>query len=183
MFTNINSMTTPAMQGQSRQHGEHLILYDGVCGLCNRLNRFVLSHDKSAFFDFAALQSLVGRAVLRHFGKEPDDLNTFYLVSDYRGVSPKLLSKSHATLAVLEPLDPPWRWLAVLKVFPKVLLDSCYDLIARHRYGLFGQAGSCALPSSEYRHRFIDHGSQSEELLKFFSGEVLRSGNERDSRT
>ena len=163
-------MSVPTVREQSVRHGAHLVLYDGVCGLCNRLNQFVLAHDKSATFDFAALQSPLGQAILRHFGKEPDDLNTFYLVSNYHSASPKLLSRSSASLAVLENLGPPWRWLQVLKVLPQALLDWGYDLIARHRYGLFGQAESCILPASEYRHRFIDQDSRAEQLVHLFDG-------------
>lgn len=175
-------MAVPAVQEQSGQHGEHLILYDGVCGLCNRLNQFVLARDKGAIFDFAAIQSPLGRAILLHFGKEPDHLNTFYLVSNYRSSEARLLSRSGAALAVLENLGSPWRWLRVMKVLPQALPDWGYDLIARHRYGWFGQTESCILPASAVRHRFIDHDSRSEQLIQLFSGRVSPSETERDSR-
>lgn len=150
-----------ALPRQARIHlpGKHLILYDGVCGLCNRLNGFVLSRDGRALFDFASLQSAVGRSVPRQFGSSSKDLDTFYLVINYRGGSPKLLNKSRAVLAVLGNLDLPWRWFTVLKVLPRALLDAVYDLIARHRYRIFGRFESCVLPEPQYLNRWIDHRS------------------------
>ncbi len=140
----------------SNSPGEHLVLYDGVCGLCNRLNNFVLPRDTRAIFDFASLQSAVGRSALERFGRNPEDLNTFYLVTNYRSESPALLSKTSAALFVMKKLGDPWRWLGLLGVFPNALLDRAYDLTARYRYRLFGRCESCLMPSAEYRKRFID---------------------------
>ncbi len=133
-----------------------MVLYDGVCGLCNRLNNFVLPRDTRAVFDFASLQSAVGRSTLARFGRNPEDLNTFYLVTNYRSESPALLSKASAALFVMKKLGDPWRWLGLFGVFPSALLDRAYDLTARYRYWLFGRYESCLMPSAEYRKRFID---------------------------
>jgi predicted DCC family thiol-disulfide oxidoreductase YuxK len=63
--------------------GRHLLLYDGECGLCNRLNRFVLRRDRRDRFRFAALQGEVGRAWAARLGRDPDDLSTFLVVADF----------------------------------------------------------------------------------------------------
>lgn len=136
--------------------GQHLILYDGVCGLCDRLNQFVLPRDPGGLFDFASLQSETGRSIVRRFGRNPDDLDTFYVVADYRTGSPALLSKAYAGLFVMKMVGPPWSWLGALRLLPRALLDWGYDLTARHRYRLFGRYDSCLLPRPEYRDRFID---------------------------
>jgi predicted DCC family thiol-disulfide oxidoreductase YuxK len=136
--------------------GQHLILYDGVCALCNRLNQFVLPRDPGGLFDFASLQSETGRSIVRRFGRNPDDLDTFYVVADYRTGSPALLSKAYAGLFVMKMVGPPWSWLGALRLLPRALLDWGYDLTARHRYRLFGRYDSCLLPRPEYRDRFID---------------------------
>jgi predicted DCC family thiol-disulfide oxidoreductase YuxK len=149
-------MSVSAWQTSISPRGEHLVLYDGVCGLCNRLNNFVLPRDTRAVFDFASLQSAVGRSVLQRFGRNPEDLNTFYLVTNYRSESPALLSKAGAALFVMNKLGDPWRWFGLLGVFPSALLDRAYDLIARYRYRLFGRYERCLMPSAEYRKRFID---------------------------
>jgi predicted DCC family thiol-disulfide oxidoreductase YuxK len=149
-------MSASAWQTSISPGGEHLVLYDGVCGLCNLLNHFVLARDTRAVFDFAALQGAVGRSVLAGFGRNPEDLNTFYLVTNYRSESPALLSKASAALFVMKKLGAPWRWLGFFGVFPNALLDRAYDLIARYRYRLFGRYESCLVPIAEYRKRFID---------------------------
>jgi predicted DCC family thiol-disulfide oxidoreductase YuxK len=149
-------MSKSAWQTSISSEGEHLVLYDGVCGLCNRLNNFVLPRDNLGVFDFASLQSAVGRSALRRFGRNPEDLNTFYLVTNYRSESPALLSKACAALFVMKKLGTPWRWLGLFGVFPTALLDRVYDLTARYRYRLFGRCESCLMPSAEYKKRFID---------------------------
>jgi predicted DCC family thiol-disulfide oxidoreductase YuxK len=136
--------------------GNHLLLYDGVCGLCNRLNQFVLRRDPAGVFVFAPLQSEAGRSALARFGRSAVDLDTFYVVTNYCSDSPALLSKAAAGLFVMRMLGAPWRWLGLLIVFPDVLLDAVYDLIARHRYRLFGRSETCLVPAAEYRRRFLD---------------------------
>jgi predicted DCC family thiol-disulfide oxidoreductase YuxK len=149
-------MTAPSVQALTSPAGQHLVLYDGVCGLCNRLNQFVLRHDARGQFDFASLQSAVGRQQLAKFGRSPDDLSTFYLVRDYRSEAPTLLSKARAALLVVTVLGWPWNWLGVFGVLPNALLDRGYDLVARNRYRMFGRYESCLMPTAEYRKRFID---------------------------
>jgi len=124
--------------------------------MCNRLNNFVLPRDTRAVFDFASLQSAVGRSALAGFGRNPEDLNTFYLVTNYHSESPALLSKASAALFVMKKLGDPWRWLGLFGIFPNALLDRAYDLTARYRYRFFGRYESCLMPSAEYRKRFID---------------------------
>jgi predicted DCC family thiol-disulfide oxidoreductase YuxK len=148
--------TKSAWQASSPAPAKHLILYDGVCGLCNRLNQFVLPRDRRGTFDFASLQSGMGRSVLRRFGKNPGDLNTFYVVTNYRSDSPALLSKSRASLFLVKELGGPWRWLGLFGVLPTALLDWGYDLVARNRYRFFGRYETCLMPSDEYKTRFID---------------------------
>ncbi len=139
--------------------GRHLILYDGVCGLCNRLNRFVLKRDTTGVYHFASLQSRLGQSLLRGYGRDPDNLETLYVVVDYNSESALLLSKSRAVLFVLKAIGGPWRLAAILGVCPRRLLDWAYDLVARHRYAVFGRYESCLMPSPEYKGRFLDEES------------------------
>jgi predicted DCC family thiol-disulfide oxidoreductase YuxK len=117
--------------------GTHLLLYDGVCGLCNRVNTFVLRRDPGGVFAFASLQSPTGK-------------------TNYRSPSPAVLAKSRAALFVLQTLGGVWRWIAMVGVLPTAVLDIGYDTIARHRYRLFGQYDTCMLPAPEHQQRFID---------------------------
>lgn len=149
-------MTELPLQALVPARGEHLILYDGVCGLCNRMNRFVLRHDTGAVFDFASLQSSVGRSVLQRFGRNTENLTTFYVVVNYGSEFPALLAKGQAASFVMKTLDATGGWLRVLQLFPNALLDLGYGLIARNRYRIFGQSESCLMPNAEFRKRFID---------------------------
>jgi predicted DCC family thiol-disulfide oxidoreductase YuxK len=149
-------MERASQRPTERTEGQHLVLYDGVCGLCNRLNQFVLPRDPRGVFNFASLQSTAGRAVLSRFGRDPDDLNTFYVVQDYRSQSPVLLSKSSAALFLLHELGAPWSWTRPLQVMPLSLLNRGYDLIASNRYRWFGRYESCLVPDAKFRNRFID---------------------------
>jgi predicted DCC family thiol-disulfide oxidoreductase YuxK len=134
----------------------HLVLYDGVCGLCNGLVQFLLRRDRRAVFAFASLQSGVGRSIVERFGRNPADLISFYVVLDYRGDNARLLARSRAALAVMSQLGWPWKIAVLLGVVPAPILDFGYNLIARHRYRLFGRYEQCLAPRPEFRGRFVD---------------------------
>ncbi len=133
-----------------------IILYDGVCGLCDRFVQFVLKRDAAATFRFAPLQSAFAGKLLARHGVDHADLNTVYLVLDAEGPGERLLQKSKAVFTVLSRLGPGWRLLALLRVLPAFLLDPFYSLVASVRYRLFGRFDACALPSKEWRSRFIE---------------------------
>ena len=149
-------MARPSIQASPVVEGTHLVLYDGVCGLCNRLLQFLFKHDRRAVFRFASLQSPVGRATVARFGGNPDELTTFYLVADYRTDRARMVNKSRAALFVARELGWPWRAVTVMAVLPKPVLDRVYDAIARSRYRLFGRVEHCVIPTPELRRRFID---------------------------
>jgi predicted DCC family thiol-disulfide oxidoreductase YuxK len=149
-------MTEPVLQALVSVRGEHLILYDGVCGLCNRLNRFVLRRDTRAVFDFASLQSPTARSVLPRLGGNAENLDTVYVVVNYRSESPALLSKAGAVSFVMKTLGICGPLLWAFRVLPDGLLNLGYDLIARNRYRVFGKSETCIMPSAEFRQRFVD---------------------------
>jgi predicted DCC family thiol-disulfide oxidoreductase YuxK len=135
--------------------GPHLIIYDGVCGLCNRLNQFVLKRDRSNKFRFAAVQSSLARQILTRYQKNPDDLNTMYLIADYEQASERILSKAQAALFILKEIGGVWKLSRVLNVVPSFLLNIGYDGIAKTRYRLFGKFDSCRMPDSKQREKFL----------------------------
>ena len=146
----------PAVTAQPEGlRGVHLVLYDGVCGLCNAICQSILARDRRGVFAFASLQSATGRAWLERFNRNVDALDTFYLVKDYLA-SPVILEKSNAALAVAAALGAPWSWTAVFRVVPHVLRDALYDFVARHRYQWFGRYETCLIPTPEQRARFLD---------------------------
>jgi predicted DCC family thiol-disulfide oxidoreductase YuxK len=134
-----------------------VLLYDGVCGLCNRLVRFVLRRDPGGRFRFASLQGgFAANTLLRH-GADVSDLDTMYVVLEDPRLGEKLVARSDAAIAVLLQLGGVWRALGtVLRIFPKGLRDGGYGWIARNRYRLFGKYDSCPLVEPKYRDRFLD---------------------------
>jgi predicted DCC family thiol-disulfide oxidoreductase YuxK len=135
---------------------KHLILYDGVCRLCNRWVGQTLPRDPKGLFHFASLQSDLGRSLLVRFGKEPDLLDTIYVLVDYKSGSPRFLARARAVLFVIRRLESPWRLLGICNILPSSFLDTCYSVLARNRYRLFGRYEQCLMPAADYASRFID---------------------------
>jgi predicted DCC family thiol-disulfide oxidoreductase YuxK len=134
-----------------------IILYDGVCGLCNRLNQFVLRRDPEGMFRFASLQSgLAGRILARH-GADAGDLDTVYVVVGHEVPDERLLARSDAIVFVLKQLGGIWKVFGGLFQFvPRPLRDAAYRVVARNRYRIFGRFDSCMMPSAQNRDRFLD---------------------------
>src|SRR5688572_5934880 len=102
-------MTDSPTHVRSGPHGAHLVLYDGVCGLCSRLLQFLLAHDHRAVFDFAALQSATGRALVAGWGGDPEELTSFYVLANYRTSQAQFFTRSRAALFVAGELGWPWK--------------------------------------------------------------------------
>ncbi len=134
---------------------DFIILYDGVCGLCNRLNRFVLNRDAEGLFRFASLQSRFAKEILSKHRKTSLDLNTLYLVIAPATEQERILSRARAVLHILKQIGGIWSFAAVAGALPTFLLDLGYDLIAKNRYRIFGKLETCPLPEPKYRDRFI----------------------------
>jgi predicted DCC family thiol-disulfide oxidoreductase YuxK len=136
-----------------------ILLYDGVCGLCNRFVRFILGRDRDGIFRFASLQSAFAARILTRHSISPAEFDTVYVVVNFDSQKPPefLLSRSDAVLFVLKQLGALWRFVAfLLQLLPKFVRDPAYNAIARHRYRVFGKYESCALPSAQDRSRFLD---------------------------
>jgi predicted DCC family thiol-disulfide oxidoreductase YuxK len=131
-----------------------ILLYDGVCGLCNRLVQFVLKHDTAAHFRFVSLQSNYAARILKNYSLDPQDLDTVYVI-EAPGTQPK--SRSDAVISILRTLGEFWTVVAtILRIFPKPLRDWGYNIVARRRYRIFGKYESCPLPERKYQDRFLD---------------------------
>jgi predicted DCC family thiol-disulfide oxidoreductase YuxK len=134
-----------------------ILLYDGVCGLCNRLVQFILRRDPAGSFRFASLQSPLASRILARHRADARDLDTVYVVLNVHAPDESLLVRSDAVLFVLAQLGGLWRALAlVLKLLPHFLRDFGYNIVARRRYRIFGRSETCILPALENRDRFLD---------------------------
>ena len=132
-----------------------MILYDGVCGLCNRLVQFVLKRDQRDHFRFASLQSDMASTTLQRHDRDPRDLDTVYVVVDYGQPAERLLARSDAILFLLDRLGGVWKLAALGKVVPRILRDGVYKLVATNRYRVFGKYESCMLPEPQHRAKFL----------------------------
>lgn len=134
-----------------------ILLYDGVCGLCNRFVQFILRRDRNAIFRFASLQSAVAARILARHGANLNDLDTVYVVLNHELPNESLRSRSDAVLFVLTQLGGFCSPLAsVLQLLPKFLRNAAYNTIARRRYHIFGRSEACIVPSAQARARFLD---------------------------
>ena len=134
-----------------------IILYDGVCGLCDRFTQFVLKRDTRDLFRFASLQSEFAAQVLRAYGINPQQLDTVYVIVNFKQPDQQLLARSDAAIFVLRQLGGIWRVVALgLRILPRLLRDAAYNFVARNRYRWFGKYESCSLPDPNLRHKFLD---------------------------
>ena len=134
-----------------------VVLYDGVCGLCNRYVQFVLRRDRRGHFRFAPLQGAFGMAALaRHGLAVGSDPSSIVLLEAPGTAHERARVRSDAVLAVMSGLGGVWPWSAVLRIVPRVVRDAVYDLVARVRYRIFGRLEACPVPSPAERRLFLD---------------------------
>ena len=132
------------------------MLYDGVCGLCNGLLQFLLTHDRRGVFAFASLQSAIGMAVVERLGGDPTELTSFYVLANYRTRHSRIFARSKAALFVAGQLGWPWKAAVLARVLPNAILDHVYNVVARNRYRMFGRFEQCLTPRPEFRSRFVE---------------------------
>jgi len=135
-----------------------LILYDGVCGLCNGFVRFLLRRDSAGRFRFASLQSPLAQQLLQQHGHAVSTgLTSVFVIVNYGdSSSERLLAQSPAILHVLTSLGGAWRIVAFAKQVPVSWANALYLFVARHRYQWFGRSDTCPVPKPEDRAKFLD---------------------------
>lgn len=137
--------------------GQALLLYDGVCGLCDHVVQFVLARDGRDRFRFATLQGPTAGRVLGRHGIDAADLDTFHLVVDGGRPTERVLSRGEGALEVLRRLGGGWGFVGrVLGLLPTVLVNIGYRGVARVRYRVFGKADQCLIPSPQQRAKFFE---------------------------
>ena len=137
------------------QTSNPIVLYDGVCGLCNRAVKFLLKRDRHDRLRFASLQSDFAATLLQRHGLDHHDLDTVYVVLNHGQTDETLLAKSDAILLFAKAIGGIWNIARLVKIIPRPIRNWLYDLVARHRYQVFGKYESCMLPSPRERHKFI----------------------------
>ncbi|MDJ1499869.1 thiol-disulfide oxidoreductase DCC family protein [Xanthocytophaga agilis] len=131
---------------------QEILLFDGVCNLCNGAVQFILDHEKpNSQLTFTSLQSQTGQTLLQKFNLSTQQFDSLVLV-----VGERFYTESTAALRLAQKLKGIWSWLYWLIIIPKPIRDWGYRLIARNRYKWFGQKESCMIPTPELKARFLD---------------------------
>ena len=128
-----------------------IILFDGVCNLCNKSVQIVLLKDKAAIFKFASLQSAVGQKLLQEYNLPTESFGSFVLIQNQ-----KVYLKSTAALMVAKQLSGAIKLLYGFMIVPAFIRNFVYNIIAKNRYKWFGKKDSCMIPTPELKARFLN---------------------------
>ncbi|MEW7291999.1 thiol-disulfide oxidoreductase DCC family protein [Aquimarina sp. 2304DJ70-9] len=134
------------------QEGKKIILFDGVCNLCNSAINFVIKRDKKDIFRYASLQSEVGKKMIAERSIDTSKIDSILLIDP----SVAYYHKSTAALQIAKQLSGIYPLLSVFFILPRFLRDWIYDIIAKNRYTWFGKKETCMIPTPELKALFID---------------------------
>ena len=128
-----------------------VILFDGVCNLCNRSVQFIINRDPTGIFRCAPLQSETGKNLLSKFDLPNDKFDSITLVENN-----EYYLRSTAALKILQRLGALWKIVYVFMLVPRPVRDYIYDIVARNRYKWYGKRAECMIPSSDIESRFLE---------------------------
>ncbi len=128
-----------------------VLLFDGVCNLCNSSVQFIINKDPQGVFQFASLQSDIGKTLLEKYNLDAGAMDSVVLIRN-----DKAYTRSSAALQAVRILGGAWSLLYGFIIIPKFLRDAVYDWVARNRYKWFGKKDSCWLPTPDLKARFLD---------------------------
>ena len=131
--------------------GKKVILFDGVCNVCDGFVQFILKRDKKAEYYFASLQSDIAKQLMEKHNVQVEELSTVVLINGNQ-----VYTHSDVPLVVAKSLGGIYPLFSIFKVLPKGFRNKIYDWVARNRYKLFGKKEACMLPKPEWHSRFLD---------------------------
>ncbi len=128
-----------------------IIVFDGVCNLCDSAVQFVIQHDKKDVFRFVALQSELGIEILKHIGINPKNIDSIILYEP--GIA--YYYKSSAALEIAKSLGGFFHFGTIFRIIPTGISNQLYDYIAKNRYKWYGKKESCMIPTKELQSKFL----------------------------
>ena len=131
---------------------KQVILFDGVCNLCNGAVQYIIKRDTKAQFMSTALQSTIGKTIIAQYHIDTTKVDSILLYTPEKGIA----TKSTAALKIAAKLDVFTRLLVVFLIIPKPIRDWVYDGIAKNRYKWFGKQEACMIPTPDLKRRFLD---------------------------
>jgi predicted DCC family thiol-disulfide oxidoreductase YuxK len=137
-----------------------IILYDGLCGMCDGVVQFLLRHDHKDAFRFAPQQGEAARQVLARHALDSATMDsatmeTICVIENYSSPQERVYTRSDAALRIADGLGGIWTLTLAARLLPRCFRDACYDFVARNRYRIFGRRTECRLPGEEDKHRFL----------------------------
>jgi predicted DCC family thiol-disulfide oxidoreductase YuxK len=143
-----NNRTLPKMT--NTQNNKAIILFDGVCNLCNSSVEFVLNHDKKEMFRFASIQSEIGNGFLKRYNIDRSLTDSIIIIENENAYT-----RSTAALRIAKHLGGVYSLLYLFIIVPPFIRNAVYDFIAKNRYKWFGKQESCMVPTDELKKKFI----------------------------
>jgi predicted DCC family thiol-disulfide oxidoreductase YuxK len=136
---------------QTLPKNKKIILFDGVCNLCNSWVQFVIKNDKKDAFRFVALQSDLGQEIIHYIGIGSQNIDSIILYQP----TVAYYYKSSAVLEIAKILGGIYSLVWIFKIIPKDVRDAMYDYIAKNRYKWYGKKESCMIPTPEIKAKFL----------------------------
>jgi len=133
-----------------------IVLYDGLCGMCDGVVQFLLRHDKKDTFRFAPQQGEAARQILERHALDTATLETICVIENYNSPQELVYTKSDAALRIADGLGGIWTLARPARLLPRSFRDACYDLVARNRYRIFGRRTECRIPAAAEKHKFLE---------------------------
>jgi predicted DCC family thiol-disulfide oxidoreductase YuxK len=131
--------------------GKKIIIFDGVCNLCNSSINYVIDNDKNDIFRFVSLQSDLGIALQNYLGIEIDNIDSIILYNPNEAY----YLRSTAALKIMKEFSGLWKLSAIAFLLPRIFRDKIYDFIASNRYKWFGKEDNCRLITPELKSKFL----------------------------
>lgn len=128
-----------------------IILFDGVCNLCDSSIQFIIKHDKKDLFRFVALQSEIGMEIIKHIGVDTSKIDSILLYEPDKAY----YYKAEAALKIAKELGGIYTAISWFGILPKFLTNSVYDYIAKNRYKWYGKKDACMIPTPELKAKFL----------------------------
>lgn len=130
---------------------KHIILFDGVCNLCNNAITFVIQRDRKDVFVYAPLQSKAGELLAKQHNIDTNKVDSIILIKNQ-----KTFTKSTAALRIAQNLSGLWPALVAFLIIPPFIRNWVYDYVAKNRYKWFGKKDACMIPTPELKAKFLD---------------------------
>lgn len=129
-----------------------IILFDGVCNLCDNTVQFIIKHDRKDAFRFAAIQSVTGQEIIRHLGVDTTKIDSIVLYETGKAYH----CKSKAAIRIARALGGIYSVMGIFSILPRSVTDLLYDYVAKNRYKWYGQKVECMVPTLAMKAKFLD---------------------------